>query len=137
MRSLVLSLTSRILMPLLLMFSLLLLLRGHHEPGGGFVGGLVAAASFILLAFAEGLEPARRTLRFGTMQLVGAGLLVALTAGLAGWAVGDPFLTGLWGSVKLPVLGTPGTPVLFDIGVYLVVLGTVTGVIFELMEEEQ
>jgi multicomponent Na+:H+ antiporter subunit B len=136
MHSLVLAVTTRILMPLLLLFSLLLLLRGHHEPGGGFVGGLVAASSFVLVALAEGLQAARRTMRFESMRFVAVGLLLALAAGLIGWAVEGSFLTGVWGSGRWPVIGKPGTAILFEVGVYMVVLGTVTGILFDLMEEE-
>lgn len=136
MSSLVLAVTTRILVPLLLLFSLLLLLRGHHEPGGGFVGGLVAASSFVLIALAEGTDAARRTMRVDSMPLVAIGLLIALVAGLVGLVSEGGFLTGVWGSSRWPVVGKPGTPILFEVGVYMVVVGTVTGVLFPLMGEE-
>jgi len=125
MSPLVLRVATRHLVPLLLLFSLFLLWRGHHEPGGGFAGGLVAASAFLLLSLAEGPEAARRALRFEPRSLVGAGLALALAAGLAGSAAGVPFLTGLW-------LGNLGTPLLFDAGVYLVVTGAVLLVLLEL-----
>ena len=136
MSSLILATTARLLMPLLLLFSLVLLLRGHYEPGGGFVGGLVAGASFVLFAYAEGVAGARRVLRVRPMGLIATGLTLALASGLLSFLAGETFLTGLWSETTVPVVGRPGTPFLFDIGVYLVVLGTVTAVIFELMESE-
>ena len=48
-----------------------------------------------------------------------------------------PFLAGRWGSTALPVLGKPGTPLLFDVGVYLVVLGTVLTVTLSLLEADE
>jgi multicomponent Na+:H+ antiporter subunit A len=122
---------ARLLMPLLLLFSVLLLLRGHNEPGGGFVGGLVAAAAFALYAIAFGVKRARQALLVRPMTLLGAGLLLALFSGLPAVLRGRPFLTALWvpGSLFL------GTPVLFDVGVFLVVAGVVLMMIFSLAEE--
>jgi multicomponent Na+:H+ antiporter subunit B len=137
MRSLVLVTATRLLTPLLLLFSLFLLLRGHYEPGGGFVGGLVAASAFSLAAYAQGAGAARRLLRVPPTALIGVGLLVAVASGLLALFQGEPFLEGRWGAVELPVLGKPGTPLLFDAGVYLVVLGTVLAVVLTLLEAEE
>ena len=135
MRSLILSTATRYLMPLLLLFSVFLLLRGHNEPGGGFVGGLVAAAAFALFAIAEGVAPARRMLFVHPRTLLGTGLLIAAGAGLLSVGLGLPYMTGLWSSFELPVVGKLGTPLLFDVGVYLVVIGMVLMIVFELAEE--
>jgi multicomponent Na+:H+ antiporter subunit B len=129
--------TTRLLMPLMLMISLVLLLRGHYEPGGGFVGGLVAGASFVLFAYSEGVAEARRTLRASPMGLLAGGLLVAIASGLIGLLSGGSFLTGVWTDVRLPAIGRLGTPLLFDVGVYIVVLGTVTGILFALLEADE
>ena len=48
---------------------------------------------------------------------------------------GGAFLTGHWLEAKIPVIGHLGTPLVFDVGVYLAVLGVVTTIIFELAEE--
>ena len=122
---------ARLLMPLLLLFSLFLLLRGHNQPGGGFVGGLVAAAAFALYGIAFGVERARQALLVRPLTLLGAGLLVAIASGLPGVFRGRPFLTAIWA----PAPVTVGTPVLFDIGVFLVVAGVVLMMLFNLAEE--
>jgi multicomponent Na+:H+ antiporter subunit A len=122
---------TRLLMPLLLLFSVFLLLRGHNEPGGGFVGGLVAAAAFALYSIAFGVERARRAVLVRPVTLLGAGLLVALLSGLPGVVQGRPFLSALWAPAPMAV----GTPALFDIGVFLVVAGVVLMMIFSLAEE--
>jgi multicomponent Na+:H+ antiporter subunit B len=134
-RSLILATAVQLLLPLLLLFSLFLLFRGHNDPGGGFVGGLSAAAGFALYALASGVAAARRLLHVHPRTLIAAGLLTALGSGLAGPAAGRPFMTGLWSAVKIPVFGKFGTPLLFDAGVYLVVVGVTTLIIFSLMEE--
>jgi multicomponent Na+:H+ antiporter subunit B len=128
--------SGRFLVPLMLLFSLFLLVRGHNAPGGGFVGGLVAATAFAFVLLAEGLSVARRLLRWDPRAFVGAGLLVALLSGLPPILRGRPFLTGLWLKWPLPVLGKIGSPVVFDVGVYLVVLGIVLAILFALAEEE-
>ena len=128
--SLILSTATRYLLPLLLLFSIFLLLRGHYEPGGGFVGGLVAAAAFALNAIAFGVPRTREVLRLDPRILIGVGLLVAAISGLFAWLQGNPFFTAVWLKQPWPILGTVGTPLLFDIGVYFVVLGVVIKIIF-------
>lgn len=135
MRSLILSATARFLLPILFMFSLFLLVRGHNLPGGGFVGGLVAAAAFVLYAIAHGVGEARRLLRVNTVSLLGAGLLLAMGSGLLALFKGSSFMKGLWLHHHVPVFGKMGTPVVFDMGVYLVVLGATLTVLFNLMED--
>jgi len=136
MNSLILETWTRLLKPMMLLFSVFLLLRGHNEPGGGFVGGLVAATAITLHALAFGLPAARRALRFHPLSVVSTGLLVALASGLVAGFVGMPFMTGLWGTVYLPLLGEfkLGTPLVFDIGVYLLVLGMTLALVFAMME---
>jgi len=136
-RSVILATATRVVFPLLLLFSVFLLFRGHNEPGGGFVGGLVAATAYALLALSGGVASARRVLPARPEVLIGTGLLAALASGLVGLAAGRPFMTGLWGDVSLPVVGKPGTPVLFDAGVYLTVLGVVLLILFTLQEEDE
>ena len=137
MISLILRTASRLLHTLLLLFSVFLLLRGHNEPGGGFVGGLVAAAAFALYCIAYDVGSARRALGVEPRTLVGAGLLLATASGLLPLAMGRPFLTGLWRSVASPAGAAVelGTPLLFDIGVYLVVVGTALTMLFAIAEE--
>ena len=122
---------ARLLMPLLLLFSVFLLVRGHNEPGGGFVGGLIAAAAFALYGIAFGVQRARQALLVRPMTLLGAGLLIAMVSGVPAVLRGQPFLTALWVSTPVAL----GTPVLFDIGVFLVVAGVVLMMIFTLAEE--
>lgn len=137
MESLLLKTGARYIAPVQLVFSIFLLLRGHNEPGGGFIGGLVAASGIALYAIASDVATARTKLRVSPHLLIGSGLLLAVCAGISGMGVGDPFLTAVWdGAMPMPAVGKValGTPLLFDIGVYLVVLGVITLIIFSLIE---
>ncbi len=128
---------ARMLLPWLLVLSLLAFYRGHHLPGGGFIGGLLAASGFALVAVAEGALEARRRLRFSPVGIMGAGLVVALGAGLSGLASGRSLFSGLWlPEFHLPLLGAVhlGTPMLFDAGVYLTVVGFALHAFFALQE---
>ncbi len=107
---------------LLVLVSLVLLWRGHNLPGGGFIGGLVAATGFILVVLTFGNYQARVLMWMRPTLLVGVGLACAVGAGIIGLLAGEPFLKGLW----IFPLGLPlGTPLLFDIGVFLTVFGSV------------
>ncbi len=135
--SLILQTAARFLMPLLLLFSVFLLLRGHNLPGGGFIAGLVAATAFSLYAVAYDVQSARRLVRVEPQTLIGAGLLLALASGALSLVTGRNFMTGVWGEVRLPIIGELylGTPLFFDIGVYLVVVGVALMDVFTLAEE--
>lgn len=131
MNSLILKATSRILLIFLLLFSLFLLLRGHDLPGGGFVGGLVGAGAWALYAIAHGPVLARYTLRFDPRTLSGTGLLVALLSGFVSVFRGQEPFKGQW--IEFAALQL-GSPMLFDVGVYLIVMGATLTIIFALEE---
>lgn len=137
MNSIIFRTVSRLLMGLMLLFSLFLLWRGHNEPGGGFIGGLVAAAGLVVYGLAEGSHSMRLILRADPRAIALSGLLLAVLAGLMPVVMGADFLTGLW----LFIGATPtdkglalGTPLMFDIGVYLAVVGGVVGMVIAIEE---
>jgi len=135
MTSSILQTAVRLLMPLLLLFAVFLLLRGHNQPGGGFVGGLVVAASFVLYSIAFGVEAARRALLVRPSMLLGVGLLVAFVSGLPAVVAGHAFMTALWTTVAAgPMVIAVGTPLVFDVGVFLAVIGVVLTIVFTLAE---
>ena len=137
--SLILRSAGQLLLPLLMVLSIYLLLRGHNEPGGGFIAGLVAASAIALKLFAADIQSARGVLRVDPRRLLGMGLLVALVAALmAPFSGRGSFFEGLWVDVALPVVGKThlGTPLLFDFGVYLVVIGAVLTMVLTLAEME-
>lgn len=137
MKSIILITASKILMPILLIFSIFLLLRGHNEPGGGFVGGLVAASGYALLTLAYGVKYTRKILGVSPNFIMGIGLLFSLGSGFISLFYYEPFMTGKWTEFSVPIIGKLGTPFLFDIGVYLVVFSIVINIIFTLEEDEK
>ena len=135
MTSSILQTATRVLMPLLLLFAVFLFLRGHNQPGGGFVGGLVVASSVVLYGIAFGVDAGRRVLLLKPWTFLGVGLLVALSSGLLSVVRGQPFMTAQW--TELPIGATPvaiGTPLMFDVGVFLAVIGVVLTIVFTLTE---
>lgn len=116
----------------MLLFSVFLLLRGHNETGGGFIGGLVAGISYALYAISYGTKLSREALRATPQLLMAIGLGVAVFSGLIPVFLGGAFLEGLW--VKLPMGIKLGSPVLFDVGVYLLVIGVTLTIVYELEE---
>lgn len=83
----------------------------------------------------EGSRKPSRVLRLEPMYLIGTGLLLAASSGLLGLFSGDPYMSARWADFYLPILGKPGTPILFDLGVYLLVVGVVVKVTFIMSEE--
>ncbi|CAN5571214.1 Na+/H+ antiporter subunit A [soil metagenome] len=121
-----------------LMFSLVLLVVGHDRPGGGFIGGLVGGAAFILVYLAGGDVRVRRAEPLYPEALLGAGLTLAAGTGAAAWFVGREFLEAMTLYRDLPLIGTIklSSVFLFDVGVYLVVIGLVIALLRSLGREE-
>ena len=135
MTSSILQTATRFLLPLLLLFAVFLLLRGHNEPGGGFVGGLVVASAFVLHSIAYGVSASRRALLVDPSTLLGVGLLVAAGSGLPALLSGLPFMTAAWTTIGVgPLAFGLGTPLVFDLGVFLAVIGVVLTIVFTLSD---
>ncbi|MDQ0423320.1 multicomponent Na+:H+ antiporter subunit B [Peteryoungia aggregata LMG 23059] len=122
---------------LMLVFSIFVLLRGHNEPGGGFIGGLIGASAFAIYGIAFGVQAVRRALKFHPMSIAGFGLLVSTLSGVVSAPLGYPFMTGIWVYPSLFGVEVPfATVISFDIGVYLVVVGTFTSIALALEERD-
>ena len=135
MTSLIFRTAARYLIPLLLLFSIFTLLRGHNLPGGGFAGGLLAAIAVALYIFAWNASDAKRAIPIDPHFVIGLGLLIAIVSGLVGVIAGDAFLTGEWTVIAGET--AIGTPLLFDVGVYLVVFGSCVMMLYSLTEREE
>lgn len=122
------------LIPLLLMFSIFVLLRGHYLSGGGFVGGLIASIAFVLHSFAHTTKETLAMFRFSPKTLIPIGLSLSLLSGLLSVFFGKSFMTGLWLDEPIAVIGSVGTALFFDIGVYLVVIGVALTILFTIKE---
>lgn len=118
-------------------FSLYLLFRGHNFPGGGFIAGVCTSIALILLSFATGLEPIRKTLRYDPIKIAAGGLTLAFLSGLVPLFFGDPFLTTYnYKTSTAPLIGNfyMGSPLFFDVGVFLCVVGSIVKVVFVLAD---
>jgi multicomponent K+:H+ antiporter subunit A len=115
----------KLLFPIIGLVAVFLLLRGHDQPGGGFVGGLTMAIAILLQYMAGGARWVEARLRVHPLRWMGLGLLLAAATGAAAWLGGLPFLTSLSVDVPLPLIGTLhlGSVLLFDVGVFALVLG--------------
>lgn len=180
MKTLILAVAIRMLLPLFILFSLYILFRGHNHPGGGFIGGLICAIGFIFHTMAHGpahtmasfftlrlfVEPRRsgqnktlylvklyaqnmfmrsklqkemlhtiKLVQVDPLFIIACGLTIAATSGVAGLLLQQPFMTAYWTDLYLPVIGKPGTPLLFDFGVYMLVLGVMLKITLVMAEE--
>ncbi|NIC38493.1 monovalent cation/H+ antiporter subunit A [Halomonas desiderata] len=131
---LILSVVAQILLPLALLVSVYIFLRGHNQPGGGFIAGLITATALILQYMARGHDWTRERLPISYPIVAVSGLAVALATGLGSWLFGYPFLTSAFGHFHLPVVGEfeLATAMLFDVGVYLAVVGAVLMILINL-----
>ncbi len=123
---------------LMMIFSVFILLRGHNAPGGGFIGGIIAASAFAVYGIAQSEAAIRKALYFKPLTISAFGLLLSVLSGLFSILYDKPFLTGLWHKVDIfhTVVFYISTPLFFDIGVYLVVVGGLSAIILVLEEEE-
>jgi len=119
-------------MPLLfclaVVFAGYLLLRGHDEPGGGFVGGMVVAISFVLLGMAVRQRRFFLLDHIAPLSLMMLGLAFATAAAVLPLIFKEGFMVAaFWKGSTLF-----STPFLFDLGVFLLIIGAVTAIIFVL-----
>lgn len=130
---------ARYIVPLQLLFSVFLLLRGHDEPGGGFIAGLVASAAIALYMFTFGATVTRDLLRVDPRHLIGIGLFFGMISIFPALFVGEPFFTAQWWYIDLPGGSQMklSTPLIFDIGVYFAVFGSVMLMLIALTETEE
>ncbi|RAV01280.1 Na+/H+ antiporter subunit A [Paenibacillus sp. YN15] len=128
----ILQTVSRAAVLIILTFSLFLFLAGHNNPGGGFIGGLMTSAALVLLAIAFGMKTVARTVPLNSRKVMAIGLLLAFLTGSGSFLFDAPFMSHAFGYFNLPILGKTelATAVLFDLGVYLAVVGVTTTILF-------
>jgi multisubunit Na+/H+ antiporter MnhB subunit len=119
--------TVPLLFRVIMVGSIYLLFAGHNQPGGGFVGGLVAGAAISLRYIAGGIEEVRRISRWRPWTILGTGVIVSVSTALVPVLLGKPVLAAAYEPYDVPVLGkvSISSALVFDIGVYLVVVGLV------------
>lgn len=128
---LMLRITASWILPIALVVSLYIFLRGHNLPGGGFIAGLITAMALIIQYIALGQDQTEQMLKAKYGRLyeiwIGVGLSIAGLTGLAAWFWGRPFLTSAHIYVNPPIIGEMhlASAALFDVGVYVTVVGAV------------
>lgn len=134
----ILQTSAKILVFIILTFSIYVLFAGHNNPGGGFIGGLITASALVLLYIAFDVKTVHEILPID-FKIVGAvGLMIALLTGIGSLVVGEPFLSQTFWYENLPLFGKTEltTALVFDLGVYLAVVGTTMTIILSIGEDE-
>lgn len=138
MNSTILKLASGYIRGLMLIFAVIMLIRGHNYPGGGFIGGLIAGLSMVYKVYAFDFYTARKELKITPMHYLTIGLSCVLLSAIPSVFSGLDFMTGVWwtigpGGIEIKI----GTPFIFDIGVFFVVIGVVLLFMFSLNTEDK
>ncbi len=118
---------TRLILPIALMVGVFIFLRGHNQPGGGFIAGLVVAIALIMQYMASGFAWTASRQRVDYHGIIAAGVLIASATGIGSWFAGLPFMTTGFNYFHLPPLEEfeLATAAIFDLGVFLTVLGAV------------
>ncbi len=137
--SLLLDVGARSMVPTLVLVSLYVLVVGHDEPGGGFIGGLLAGVALLVVFLAGGAAQVSRVLPIDPLTMVGAGMSVAVATSVAGMVLGAGLLDAGKLELDLAWIGkiSVGSTLVFDAGVYLVVVGLVAMVLTRLGAREE
>ena len=125
---------SRILLPFALLVAVFILLRGHNQPGGGFIAGLIAVVAIILQYLANGTHWMHQRFKYEVSPLLAWGLGIATLTGVASGLFSHPFLTSTFSHVHIPLIGEIelASAMAFDLGVFLVVLGSILIILVQL-----
>jgi multicomponent K+:H+ antiporter subunit A len=124
---LIMVMATRLILPVAMMIGVYLFLRGHNAPGGGFIAGLVFAIALVMQYLASGLTWTERRRPADWHAVIAVGVILAALTGIGAWFNGMPFLTSAFAYVHLGPMTDIGlaTSAIFDLGVFLCVLGAV------------
>lgn len=136
--NLILQFTSKIVFYMIFFFSVHIFFAGHYTPGGGFVGGLLTSSAIVLLLLAYDLKTVQNVLPINYTYMTAIGLILALGTAAFPMFRGDPFFTHYFDYFNLPLIGKTSlhTAALFDLGVFLVVVGVTMTIIQTIGEDE-
>ncbi len=123
--------------PVIATFAVFLFLRGHDLPGGGFAAGITMAIAFLLQYLAGGVRWAEDRLRILPLRWMGFGLITAAATGIGAWLLGYPFLTTYSQYIEVPLIGKvpAATALLFDLGVFSLVVGATVLILIALAHQ--
>jgi len=131
------SVIMQVMFPVIGILAVFLFLRGHDLPGGGFAAGLTMAIAFILQYMAGGTRWVEARLRILPVRWISLGLLSAMLTGVGAFLFGYPFLTTYFSYFDVPVIGKVpvASALLFDLGVFLLVVGATVLVLIALAHQ--
>ncbi len=123
--------------PFIILLAAYLFLRGHDLPGGGFAAGITMAIGFLLLYIAGGTRWMEDRLYILPMLWIGFGLILAVFTGMGAWLFGFPFLTSYFHYMEVPLVGKVpiATALLFDLGVFALVIGATALILIALAHQ--
>lgn len=138
MNSVILQIAAKYLKWLLIVFAVLALFRGHNYPGGGFIGGLMAGLAIVYRGFAFNAFQVKEELADRPERYVALGLLAIILSFVPSLLKGKTLMTGIWLNIPVPVAGEIklGTPLLFDTGIFLAVIGVTLLFVFSLTQKQ-
>ena len=136
--NLILQFTAKIVFFIIIFFAVHIFFAGHYTPGGGFVGGLLAASAIVLLLIAFDLKTVKQLLPIKFTYVIAIGLMIALLTAAFPMTQNKPFFTHFFDYFNLPLIGKTSlhTAALFDLGVFLVVVGVTMTIIQTIGEDE-
>ena len=132
----ILRMVARFAVPLTVWVSIVIFMQGHNLPGGGFIAGVMAGAAGAMYLLAFG--PAKPN-RYRWWKVSVCGLFISVMTGTVPFLLGRPYMQHAIWHFDLPVIGLYELPTatFFDLGVYLIVLGTLMTIFVELAQEER
>ncbi|HSH50252.1 MAG TPA: MnhB domain-containing protein [Bacteroidales bacterium] len=136
LRNIILENIVTLFMKVMVIYSFYLLLRGHNNPGGGFIAGIIASTGFIFFAIIHGTKNLQKIIKFRPQLFIASGLSLVFIAAFLPIIISKEILTGLWLHINIPILGMLhfGTPLIFDTGVFLAVIGVILTIVISIME---
>lgn len=135
MKTLILQAAIQVLIPIFFVYSLYLLFRGHDSPGGGFIAALVISTGLVFHMMAFGVAKTKEVYKIDTMRFTVIGLMLAFMGATLSFFLGNGFFNAIWTEIKLPMIGTISSVLLFDIGVYIAVIGAILKIAFTIFED--
>lgn len=128
----------RLIAVVVVTFSIYIFFSGHNAPGGGFIGGLMTAIAILILYLIFGIQPIKKALPFNYAHMMSIGLLFGILPGIISWSLGYPFLKQFFGYFQIPFFGEVEltTALIFDLGVYLLVVGAAMSFILTVVEDD-
>ncbi len=139
MNSIILQIAARYLKWILIVFAVLALLRGHNHPGGGFIGGLLAGLAIVYRGFAYNAFQVKEELKDRPEGYIAWGLSFILLSFIPSVIKKEALMTGSWITIPFPFSEglKLGTPLIFDVGVFMAVIGVTLMFVFSLTQKPQ